>query len=160
LEQGRLGTQQNWQALIENWSLKIGHWPSNSAFPAAQWPLINFHGLHDGACRAPARSCLIRASGIRPPLPGCRLREIPSARSATCQRTSLSRPHYTTILWFYNFIFDLIFFGKAPGWLMKRRLRGWKTSSPRPSAPHLNMRARRAQRGKPQPKRLNDRFEV
>jgi hypothetical protein len=42
LEQDRFGTQQNLQALIENWSLKIGHWPLNCAFPAAQWPFRNF----------------------------------------------------------------------------------------------------------------------
>jgi hypothetical protein len=42
LEQGRFGTQQNLQALIEDWSLEIGHWPLNSAFPAAPWPFINF----------------------------------------------------------------------------------------------------------------------
>jgi hypothetical protein len=42
LEQGRFGRQQNLQALIENWSLKIGHWQLNSAFPAAQWPFRNF----------------------------------------------------------------------------------------------------------------------
>jgi hypothetical protein len=42
LEQGCLGTHQNLQALIENWSLKIGHWPLNSSFPAPQWPFIDF----------------------------------------------------------------------------------------------------------------------
>jgi hypothetical protein len=42
MEQGRFGTHENLPALIENWSLKIGHWPLNSAFPAAQWPFINF----------------------------------------------------------------------------------------------------------------------
>jgi hypothetical protein len=42
LEQGRFGAQQNLQALIENWPLKIGHWPLNSVFPVAQWPFRNF----------------------------------------------------------------------------------------------------------------------
>jgi hypothetical protein len=38
LEQGRFGTQQKLQALIGNWSLRIGHWQLNSASPTAQWP--------------------------------------------------------------------------------------------------------------------------
>jgi hypothetical protein len=38
LEQGRFGTHQNLQALIENWSLRIGHWQLSSASPTAQWP--------------------------------------------------------------------------------------------------------------------------
>jgi hypothetical protein len=38
LEQGRFGTHQNLQALIENRSLKIGHWQLKSASPTAQWP--------------------------------------------------------------------------------------------------------------------------
>jgi hypothetical protein len=42
LEQGRFGTQQNLQALIEKWSLKIGHWPLNSASPTAPGRFINF----------------------------------------------------------------------------------------------------------------------
>jgi len=38
LEEGRFGTHQNLQALIENWSLKIGHWQLNSAFQTTQGP--------------------------------------------------------------------------------------------------------------------------
>ena len=38
MEQGRFGTHQNLQGLIENWSLRIGHWPLNSASATAQWP--------------------------------------------------------------------------------------------------------------------------
>jgi hypothetical protein len=42
LEQGRFGRHQNLQGLIENWSLKIGRWPLNSASPAAQFPFLSF----------------------------------------------------------------------------------------------------------------------
>jgi hypothetical protein len=38
LEQGRFGTHRKPQALIENWSLKIGHWQLKSASPTGQWP--------------------------------------------------------------------------------------------------------------------------
>jgi hypothetical protein len=38
LEQGRFGRHQNLQALIENWSLRNGHWQLNTATPTAQWP--------------------------------------------------------------------------------------------------------------------------
>jgi hypothetical protein len=38
LEQGRFGTHQKLAALIENWSLQIGHWQWNSASLTASWP--------------------------------------------------------------------------------------------------------------------------
>jgi hypothetical protein len=43
LEQGRFGTLRNLPALIENWSLKIGHWQLNPSARAAQLPFTNFN---------------------------------------------------------------------------------------------------------------------
>jgi hypothetical protein len=74
LEQGRFGTPQNLQRLIENWSLKIGHWQLNSASPTAQWPSSwRFRSassiMFDLCLERPAAVC-------RPQAPGNPFREV------------------------------------------------------------------------------------
>ena len=65
MEQGRFGTHENLQALIENWSLKIGHWPLNSAVPAAQWPFMNFQ--RPSGMRLPSAGSIMFDPRLQPP---------------------------------------------------------------------------------------------
>jgi len=106
MEQGRFGTQQKLQAVIENWSLKIGHWQLKSASPTAQWPSrMRFQSA--------TSTCLIchlqhPAAASRPQAPGNPFREV-RKMSKNRRVSAIHAPHYHVLMGLQH-LFSHLFF--------------------------------------------------